>query len=406
MKLSSVSHHAVSGASDLEPFVIDIADVEIDDVRDRLRRTRFPADYRNDDWAYGTGSDYMRRLVDYWADEYDWRRVEAQMNRYDHFRATIDGVPVHFMRIRGKGPNPKPVLLSHGWPWTFWDFHRVIEPLTDPASYGGNERDALELIIPSLPGFGFSTPVHQPVGVHDDARILHHLMREVLGFRRFGAAGCDWGSAISAYLSHGYAADVIGSHMTEPHFLSVSYEMLTPECYGVNEEGWHERNVERTNLAHAHIALGVSEPQTTAHAFNDSPAGLAAWIAEKRFRWSDSRGDIDNVFTFDDICTAASIYWFTQSMGSSMRIYSDTLRPAGDGTGFGLVTMHDRMPVLEAPTGVAVFPMELVRMPRQVAERYANLHRWTVFDTGGHFSAFEVPEDYAGDVTAFFRELD
>jgi pimeloyl-ACP methyl ester carboxylesterase len=390
---------------DVEPFRIEIPQPDVDDLRSRLTNTRFPHDYLNDDWSYGTGADYLRTLVEHWIHRYDWRAVEAQMNRYDHYRATIEDVPVHFMRVPGKGPDPLPVLLSHGWPWTFWDFHRVIGPLTDPAAHGGDERDALELIIPSLPGFGFSTPVHRCLGVPDDARILHTLMRDVLGFNRFGAAGCDWGSAISAYLSHGYAADLIGAHMTEPHFLSISHEVLTPECYGVDEEGWHARNLERTGKAYAHIGLGVSEPQTTAYAFNDSPAGLAAWIAEKRFRWSDSRGDIGNVFTLDDICTTASLYWFTQSMGSSMRIYSDTLRPAGDHTGFGLVTMHDRMPVLEAPTGLAVFPEELVRMPKQIAQRYSNLVHWTVFDSGGHFSAFEVPEAYSHDVTTFFRNL-
>jgi pimeloyl-ACP methyl ester carboxylesterase len=392
-------------ASAVESFVIEIPQADIDDLRDRLSKTRFPNDYLNDDWSYGTNASYLRGLVDYWINDYDWRAVEAQMNRYDHFKVTVDEVPVHFMRVPGRGPNPKPILLSHGWPWTFWDFHKVIEPLTDPASYGGDERDALELIIPSLPGFGFSTPVNQLLGVHDDARILDKLMREVLGFSRFGAAGCDWGSAISAYLSHGYADHIIGSHLTEPHFLSISPEELTPESYGVEEDGWYVRNQERRQFSKAHIEVGVEAPQTPAYAFNDSPAGLAALLAEKRFQWADSRGDINNVFTLEDVCTTASIYWFTQSIASSLRVYSDTMRPTEDGSGFRIVTMHDRMPVLEAPTGVAVFPEELVRMPKQVAQRYTNLKRWTVFDAGGHFSPFEQPELYSRDVTAFFRDL-
>lgn len=390
----------------VEPFRIAVPDADLVDLRSRLERTRFPADYLNDDWSYGTNGEYLRRLVHYWRDEFDWRAVEAQMNAYDHFRVTIEAVPLHFVRIPGKGPNPKPLLLSHGWPWTFWDFHRVFGRLTDPAAHGGDERDALELIVPSLPGFGFSSPVQTALGVPDDARILDTLMHDVLGYERYGAAGGDWGSAISAYLAHGYADHLIGSHLTEPHLLSMPYDRLGPEDYAADEQGWYEHNRERATFSKAHIAVGANAPQTTAVAFNDSPAGLAAWIVEKRFRWADSKGDIANVFTMDDLCTTIAAYWFTQTMGSSMRIYADSMRPVAATSTFGLATMHDRMPVLEAPTGIAVFPEELVRLPRRVAERYANLKRWTVFDAGGHFSPFEVPDLYAGDVLALFRDLD
>ena len=400
-------------AHNVQPFTIDIPQVDIDELHARLKRTRFPSDYNNDDWAFGVSSQYLRRLVDHWANAYDWRSVEAKMNRYKHFKTIIDGVPVHFMRVPGHGPKPKPVILSHGWPWTFWDFNRVIDRLTDPASYGGDERDALELIVPSLPGFAFSTPVDASVAVHDDARIFDKLMREVLGFERYGAAGCDWGGAISAYLSHGYSDHLIGAHMTEPHFLSVSYEDMTRHCYGVDEAGWYEGSMELMQHGQAHIAIGFREPQTVAYALNDSPAGLAAWIAERRFHWAECRGDINNVFSLDDMCTISSIYWFTQSMGSSMRVYSDTMRPqhgagvegSAGAAAFGLRTMHSRMPVLEAPTGVAVFPHEGVRMPKQVAQKYANLKHWTVMESGGHWSPFEEPVAYSRDVTKFFSEL-
>jgi pimeloyl-ACP methyl ester carboxylesterase len=396
-----------AASTKVERFTITVPDEELADLHSRLERTRFPDDYLNDDWSYGTNGDFLRGLVRYWCDEFDWRTVEARMNEYEHFRVAIEDVPLHYMRIPGKGPNPKPVLLSHGWPWTFWDFHRVFGLLSDPAAHGGDERDALELIVPSLPGFGFSSPVHTALGVPDHARILHTLMHDVLGFGRYGAAGGDWGSSISAYLSHGYSRHLIGAHLTEPHLLSMPYEQLTADDYADDERGWYEGNQERKVFSKSHIGVAANDPQTAAVAFNDSPAGLAAWIVERRFHWADCRGDIANVFTMEDLCTTVAIYWFTQTIGSSMRIYADTMRSAGlSTTTIGVATMHDRMPVLEAPTGIAVFPGELVRVPRRVAEQYANLQRWTVLDAGGHFSPFEVPNLYANDVLAFFRDLD
>jgi pimeloyl-ACP methyl ester carboxylesterase len=411
-----VSSKSGGAEYDLAPFRIDIPQSDIDDLRTRLRLTRFSDDYDNEDWSYGTNGAFLRKLVAYWLDDYDWRAVEARINRYEHFKVTIEDRPVHFMRIPGRGPSPKPVLLVHGSPWTFWDFARVIEPLTDPASIGGDPADSLELIIPSLPGFAFSTPTRASIGAHDDARILDILMREVLGFDRYGVAGGDWGSSISAHLSHRGRDHVLGAHLLEPDLLKISFEDLTPADYAADEAGWHEASVERMYRAETHVMAGIREPQTVGQALDDSPAGLAAMIVDRRYHWGDVRAGFENVFALEDLVTAVSIYWFTKSMASSLRIYPDTVRAMlaaaaaeegkeASGSVFQHVTVHDRMPVLEAPTGVGVFAMELAKVPRRIAEEYANLVRWTVFDQGGHFAPYEQAETYSRELLAFFHDL-
>ena len=385
--------------SALERFEIAVDDAAIEDLRDRLRRTRWAEDFNNNDWRYGANGEYLREISEYWAEEYDWRAQERAMNAFDHYRVTIDGVPIHFLRRDGKGRRRIPLILSHGWPWSFWDFRDLIVPLSDPASVGKPDDVAFDVIVPSLPGFGFSSPLRQAVSRERMADIWVTLMCDVLGYERFAAHGGDAGAFITANLSHAHADRLIGAHMSFPALMGwASFEGLTPDRYGPGEEDWHARWTKRMATARAHGVVHRASPQTLGFAFNDSPVGLAAWIVERRRLWSDSDGDIESVFSRDDILTLLSIYWFTGTVGTSMRQYADT--PLADWQ-----PRHDRTPLLEAPTAMAVFPMDLLLVPRTVFAEQANLKRWTVMPRGGHFGAAEQPDLLADDIRAFFTSL-
>lgn len=386
-----------------EPFTIAIPQEDVDDLRDRLRRTRWADDFANDDWGYGFNGDYLKELVDYWVNDYDWRAQEAKLNEFPNYRVELEGYPIHFLHERGKGPNPIPIVLTHGWPWIPWDYRKVIGPLADPASHGGDPADSFDVIVPSLPGYGFSSPVRKPGATPlVTAGLWLRLMRDVLGYGRFAASGGDWGAVVTAYLAHAHADDLLGAHLTLPTLLSVGLAEWGPEDYGDDEEGWYERMVnERLPDIVSHVGVHVNDPQTLAWALNDSPVGLAAWILERRKNYADTRGDIESVYAKDDLCTLVSIYWFTRTIGTSMRFYADTLRPHGGR--FPLV--HDRAPTLEAPTAISVFLYELQLMPRKIAEQHANLAQWRVHERGGHYAAFEQPEPWIDDVRAFYRRF-
>jgi pimeloyl-ACP methyl ester carboxylesterase len=382
-----------------EPFRIDIPDAQLDDLRARLRQTRWAADFANDQWWYGTNGDWLHALVDHWQTSYDWRAHEAAMNSFPQFRVRLDGIPIHFVHVRGKGPAPIPLILTHGWPWTFWDYHAVIGPLSDPAAYGGDPADAFDVVVPSLPGFGFSTPLDVPgVNASRTADLWRQLMQDVLGYRRFAAQGGDWGAIVTAYLGHRYARDLIGIHLTFPALLGAGMRTVKPDDYAPDEAGWYDRMMERMKTAASHVSVHTNDPQTLAYALNDSPVGLAAWLLERRRNWSDSGGDPERPFTRDFLITTVMIYWLTQSIGTSMRYYIEHFtRPWKPD--------HDRQPAIEAPTAIAVFPQELVLLPKAVAEQHANLVRWTVMPAGGHFAAAEQPEAVVDDVRAHFRAL-
>jgi pimeloyl-ACP methyl ester carboxylesterase len=382
----------------VEPFRIEIPESALDDLRARLLRGRPAPDFANDDWSYGTPGAYLGELVDHWREGYDWRRHEAAMNVYAHFRTRIDGIPLHFIHEEGKGPDPIPLILTHGWPWTFWDYEKLIRPLADPAAHGGDPADAFHIVVPSLPGFGFSGPLETP-GVHYGrvAELWVALMRDVLGYDRFAAQGGDWGGIVTAELGHRFAQHLHGIHVTlagHPCFLA----QRRPDDYGAGEEDWPAREAAMRPKITSHMAVHSADPQTLGHALNDSPLGLASWIVERRRAWSDCDGDVERRFTKDDLLTTLSLYWFTQSIGTSMRFYKESLgpwwRPA-----------HDRSPAIEAPTGVALFVNEVMLLPRKTAARASNLVHWSVFEQGGHFAPAEEPALLVDDIRSCFRNL-
>lgn len=383
-----------------EPFTITVPEEVLTDLHERLTKVRWAQDFANPNWEYGTNGDYLKELVEYWRDAYDWRKHEQEMNSFAHYKTTIDGIPIHFIHEPGKGPNPTPLILSHGWPWTFWDFHKVIRPLTDPASSGGDPADAFDVIVPSLPGYGFSTPLTTSgINYWRTADLWVKLMQDVLGYDKFAAQGGDWGALITAQLGHKHADKLIGTHVNLMAPLSIFVGSIPEESeYGPGEEGLYERNNHFFTAESGYSALQTTKPQTLAFALNDSPVGLCSWILEKRRTWSDCDGDVEKRFSKDDLLTTMMIYWITQSFGTSARYYYEATHNPWQPS-------HDRTPVVESPMGVAVFQKEVIIMPRKWAEGYYNLKRWTPMPSGGHFAAMEEPQLLVDDVRAHFRSL-
>ncbi|MCU1483051.1 MAG: epoxide hydrolase [Subtercola sp.] len=384
-----------------EPFRISVDDAVIDDLRARLLATRWSDDWDNDDWRYGTPVSFLKPLVQYWLDEYDWRSHEAAMNAFEQFRVDIDGVPVHFLRVRGQGPSPRPLLLTHGWPWTFWDFAQMIGPLSNPAAYGADAADSFDLVIPSLPGFGFSSPLSRPgVGVAATADLWRKLMRDVLGYSRYGVMGADFGAVVSQRIAHEHPEDLIGAHLSRYRRPAAAgglgASVVLPEEYAPDEAGDFERDAAGAKLSASHLSVHSADPQSLANALNDSPVGLASWIIERRYNWSDRRAGFESVFSRDDLITTVMIYWVTQTIGSSMRYYYETARenrPIAPGTR------------IDAPLAIGVLPADVNALPRLHAQQDTDLRQWTRFARGGHFGPAEVPELLVDDLRAFFRPL-
>ncbi|NQZ98162.1 MAG: epoxide hydrolase [Myxococcales bacterium] len=378
---------------------IDIPEARLVDLRRRLEEARFAADFANDDWRYGTNGAYLAELVAYWRDHFDWRAQEAKMNEHANFLVELEGVPIHFIHERGVGPDPMPLVLTHGWPWTFWDFRDVIGPLSDPAAHGGDPGDAFHVVVPSLPGFGFSSPLEVPgVTFSRTADLWAELMGEVLGYGRFAAQGGDWGALVTAQLGHKYADRVIAIHESLPGFPGFDYTALSPDDYGPGEEDWLARMQAKSVTIASHMAVHSTDPQTLAYALNDSPVGLLAWIVERRRAWSDCRGDVESRFSRDDLLTLVSLYWLTETIGSSLRFYYENAHVPW-------TPAHDRQPIVEVPTAFAVFPEDVLLLPRSIAERRTNLQRWTVMKSGGHFAPAEEPAALVDDLRSFLRPL-
>ncbi len=381
-------------------FVINVEDSVLADLHDRLCKTHYLDDFENDDWRYGTSTRYLKELVDYWISDYDWRRVEQEINGYSHFRSEIDDIPIHFIHERGKGPNPIPLILTHGWPWTFWDFQKVIGPLSDPGKYGGDPADAFDVVVPSLPGFGFSTPLKKTgINFWRTADLWSKLMRDVLGYDRFAAQGGDWGSIISAQLGHKYAEQLIGVHLSLSFPLDFFVKGLPAEDkYADDEKQNYHHTQERMLQATSHVSVQCTDPQTIASALHDSPAGLLSWLVERRRNWSDCNGDVESVFSRDDLITTAMLYWVTNSYVTSVRFYWESAHHLW-------APAHNRMPAVEAPTAIALFPQELCLMPREFMQSYYNLKQLNTMPKGGHFAPSEQPELLINDIREFFRTL-
>ena len=385
----------------VQPFRIDMPQAALDDVRERLCRTRWPPEIGdNRDWQGGSNLAYMRELVDYWLNAYDWRAQEAAMNALPQFRTMIDDVPIHFIHAKGVGvpggPDPIPLIINHGWPWTFWDMRKIIGPLSDPAAHGGDAADAFEVIAPSLPGFAFSSPLESEGMFFNPTADLWVKLMARLGHDRFATQGGDIGAYVSARLGHKYAEKIIGVHLHLAGPAMPPYP--TPDDYAPDEQAWGAKFAEFMAQGSGYMQIQRTRPQTISFAMHDSPVGLAAWLIEKRRAWSDCGGEVETVFSKDDLITTAMLYWLTDTYVSSARHYYEA-RPER------LVACHDRQPPIEAPTALLQFMGDVWLQPRKWAERYYNLQRWNVVDNGGHFAPMEAPEVLVNDIREFFRGL-
>ena len=375
-------------------FALNVADTAITDLRERLARTRFPDQAPGEPWAYGTNVDYLRGLVEYWRTAFDWRAQEARLNAFAQFKAPLHDINVHFLHVPGKGPNPCPLLLMHGWPGSVFEFIDLIPRLTDPASFGGDPADAFTVVAPSLPGYGMSfRPGQKRFGIEEIADCLADLMTETLGYRRFAAQGGDWGGITASRMGYAHADKLIGIHL---NLLAVRRDGSMPSDPTPEERKYLDELAYWLKEETGYQWIQGTRPQTLSFGLTDSPAGLAAWIVEKFRAWSDCNGDVD-VFTRDRLLANISLYWFTGAIGSSFFPY--------------YFRMHRPWPIPEGgriavPTGYSEFPREILRAPRSLAERtYTDIRRWTVMPRGGHFAAMEQPAALADDIRVFFRPL-
>jgi len=378
----------------VDPFEVSVTQDTLDDLHGRLVRTRLPDEVSDAGWDYGANLAYMSELVDYWRDGFDWRAQEKAINRFDHFRAEVDGFGIHFVHQHGKGPDPMPLVLTHGWPDSFFRFHKLVPMLTDPARYGGDPADSFDVVVPSLPGYGFSArPTERGFTSERTADLFAKLMSEELGYRRFGAHGGDVGSDVTEKLASAHADSLIGIHLTDVpywHLFTLPQEGLSEAERGYLEAGRRWQMEEG-----AYALIQGTKPQTPAYALNDSPAGLAAWIVEKFRSWSDCDGEVERRFTKDELLANVMIYWATETINSSFRVYYETQHNPPERP----------EEYVSVPTGVAIFPKDIVPAPREFAERFFEVRRWTEMPRGGHFAAMEEPELLAEDLRAFFRPL-
>jgi microsomal epoxide hydrolase len=376
-------------------FTLSVPAADIADLRERLGRTRFPDQAPGPAWEYGSNVAWMQKLVEYWRNDFDWRAQEARLNAFPQYKVRLHEVDVHFLHVEGKGPAPLPLLLSHGWPGSVFEFLELIPMLTDPGQFGGDPADAFTVVAPSLPGYGLSFSPGQPrFGVEEIADCFASLMTDVLGYKRFGAQGGDWGSFITSRLAYAYADRLSGIHLNmmplrrDPKMVTDP----TPE-----EQKYLEELTAWLKEGTGYQWIQGTRPQTLAFALTDSPTGLAAWIIEKFRAWSDCGGDLETVFTKDELLANISLYWFTGAIGSSFWPY--------------YARMHRPWPIpdhggIAVPTGYSEFPGEILHPPKSLAARtYTDIRRWTVMPRGGHFAAMEQPQALAAEIRELFRPL-
>jgi|SRR5262252_2939137 len=382
----------------IQPFEVSVSSAALDDLHDRLLGTRTPLEEDGVGWDAGTSPAYLRQLIEHWRTQYDWRAAEAHINRFANFLATIDETTVHFIHERGRGPSPLPLVLTHGFPDSFLRFADLIPLLSDPTAHGADARDAFDVVVPSLPGFAFSEGPPKQTGIFHAGDLWHRLMAEELGYSRFGAHGGDWGSTVTEHLARSHAASLVGIHLTDVPFW---HAFQRPGDLRPAEERYFATQEQFLLKEGAYAMIQGTRPHALADGLNDSPAGLAAWMVDFFQRWSDCDGDIEKRFTKDELLTNVMIYWITGTIGSSFMPYYD-LTNAGPARWI-LEKVKEWIGSSEVPAGFALFPKDLSSPPRQWAERFFNVERWTELPRGGHFAALEEPELLAREIRAFFR---
>ena len=374
----------------IEPFRIAATDEQLDDLRRRLRATRFPERECVDDWSQGIPLAYVQNLCAYWAEKYDWRAREARLNRFPQFKTAIDGVDIHFLHVRSPHENAMPLVITHGWPGSIVEFHKVIEPLTNPTAFGGDARDAFHVVAPSLPGYGFSgKPSQSGWNVQRIARAWSALMPR-LGYKRYAAQGGDWGAMVTTCIGIQDPENCLGIHLNMP--------IAPPDPTTMGDLTDKEKSALAGMQHYNDWDSGYSKqqstrPQTVGYGLTDSPAGQAAWIIEKFWSWTDCDGHPENVLTRDELLDNVMLYWLPANAASSARLYWESFRTPP-------------MDPITIPVGCSIFPKEIFRTSRRWAEkRFPKLVHFSEMEKGGHFAAFEQPEAFVKEVRGCFRNL-
>lgn len=378
-------------SADIVPFRIDIPETAVTDLRDRLRRTRWPEPETVDDWSQGTPLAYVRELCRYWREEYDWRAAEARLNRFPQFTTAIDGLGIHFIHVRSPHADAVPLLMTHGWPGSVTEFHKVIGPLADPVAYGGSAADAFHVVCPSLPGFGYSgKSARAGWGAERTADAWDELMSR-LGYPRYGAQGGDWGARLAMTLGRRHPEHLTGIHLNMVPFPEPSStDDLTAE-----EQAALDALARHRAQGSAYAAVQATRPQSIGYGLTDSPTTLAAWITEKFQAWSDCGGDPGTVFTSDELLDNIMMYWMPATGASAARLYWESFAS----------TTADTRPV-PVPAGCSVFPADIYRPTRRLAQPwFPGLQYWNELPKGGHFAALEQPATFVSEVRAAFRHF-
>ncbi|MGH8697709.1 MAG: epoxide hydrolase family protein [Burkholderiales bacterium] len=376
------------------PFELHVPDAALADLHERLARTRWPDEPPLAPWSTGTSVEYLRELVEYWRTGFDWRAEEAKLNRFRQFTVPLAGIELHFIHAPGRGPDPMPLLLSHGWPGSVVEFTELVPMLTDPGRFGGDPRDAFTVVAPSLPGYTLSFKPGQPrFGVEEIAAAFGELMTDVLGYGRFAAQGGDWGSFVTSRLAYDHPDRLIGIHVNLLPVRRDPKMIANPTAEERRYLGELEHFLREET---GYQWIQGTKPQTLAFGLTDSPAGLAAWIVEKFHAWTDNDGDPASAVARDAMLANITLYWVTGAIGSSFWPY--------------YARMHRPWPIPEGkisvPTGYMEFRREILRPPRSLAERvYSDIRRWTKMERGGHFAALEQPAALAAEIREFFRPL-
>jgi len=372
-----------------KPFEIHFNESVVEDLKDRLSQTRWPNEIENTKWEAGANLAYLKELCDYWQHNYDWKKNETYLNSFQHYRSDIDGTGIHFIYEKAKGKRSVPLLLTHGYPDSFVRFLKLIPLLT--ADENGVSFD---LVIPSIPGFGFSDkPVEPGMTPKRIASLFHKLMTEELGYTKFFAQGGDWGSSITEQIAIEYPDALLGYHMTDiPYYHLFA---VPPNDLTAPEKKFMEAGKKWQVKEGGYAMLQSSLPQTLGYGLNDSPAGLAAWIIEKFYRWSDCNGSLENCFSKDELLNDLNIYWLTQTINSANRIYYETAQQAPPGN----------FKKIEVPAAITMYPKDLVIAPKEYAERIYNVQQWNEMKKGGHFAAMEQPELFSEDIRKFANKI-
>jgi len=377
-------------SKNIEPFGIKIPQAVLDDLQTRLAQTRWTDEIAGAGWNYGANLEYMKELCAYWRERFDWRKQEAELNRFNHFTSEIDGLKIHFIHEKSASENSIPLLLTHGFPDSFYRFKKIIPLLTE-------EKDGVsfEIIAPSIPGYGFSDkPKEKGFGVEKIAATFHQLMTDVLGCEKFAAHGGDWGSSITERLAIDFPESLVGIHLTDIPFHHLF--TIPPGDLNDAEKKYLEAGKKWQPKEGGYAAIQSTRPQTLAYGLTDSPAGLAAWIIDLFRSWSDCSGNVETRFTKDELLTNITIYWATETVNSASHLYHETMLT---------MAKQDSDKKIEVPTGAAMFPKDLIPAPREFAERFFNLQHWTEMPRGGHFAALEEPELLADDIRKFLQKV-